>query len=119
MDDLTNISRDAAGWSVRIVRQGEQHSKYFRFTDGGEAKALGRAKRWRNKVLRELGPRMWRSGPRRRASNNTSGVTGVSKNVYGRWVATWQEDGRQRFKSFRTKKAALAHRKAMLEQTAH
>lgn len=112
MSKLTNISRDPAGWSVRIVRNGEQHSKYFRFTDGGVRASLDRAKRWRDKKLREVGQRQWRKGPRRRAVNNTSGTVGVSKNVYGRWVATWQEDGVQRFLTFRTKKEAVAHRKS-------
>lgn len=112
-----NISRGAAGWSVRVVRDGEQHSKYFRFSKGGIRAALSRAKRWRDLKLRELGQRKWRTGPRRKAVNNTSGTIGVSKNVYGRWVATWQEDGRQRFKTFPTKKGAIAHRQAKLKQT--
>jgi len=115
MSKLTNISRDAAGWSVRIVRNGEQHSKYFRFTDGGVRASLGRAKRWRDKKLREVGQRQWRKGPRRRAVNNTSGVVGVSKNKYGRWVATWQEEGVQRFLTFPTKKEAVAHRKEKVQ----
>lgn len=109
---MTNISRDSAGWSVRIVRDGTQHSKYFRFSDGGIRASLARAKRWQDRQLRELGQRQWRKGPRKRATNNSSGVTGVSKNVYGRWVATWQEEGVQRFKTFKTKKEAVAHRKA-------
>lgn len=105
-----NITRDAAGWSVRIVRDGQQYSKYFRFSDGGVRNSLAKAKRWRDKKLAELGARTWRSGPRKKAINNTSGTVGVSKNVYGRWVATWQEEGRQRFKTFKTKKEAVAHR---------
>lgn len=101
---------------MRIVRDGKQHSKYFRFTDGGVRASLGRAKRWRDKKLRELGKRQWRKGPRRKAVNNTSGTVGVSRNVYDRWVATWQEDGQQRFKTFKTKKEAVAHRKKQLRQ---
>ena len=115
MSDLTNISRESAGWSVRIVRKGQQHSKYFRFSEEGIRASLDQAKRWRDQQLRELGQRQWKKGPRKRASNNTSGIAGVSKNVYGRWVATWQEDGIQRFKTFRTKKEAIAHRKEMLQ----
>ena len=115
MSNQDNITRDAAGWSVRIVRNGQQHSKYFRFSDGGVRAALARAKRWRDKKLREVGKRQWRSGPRKRAVNNTSGTAGVSKNVYGRWVATWQEEGRQRFKTFKTKKEAIAYRKEKVE----
>lgn len=67
-------------------------------------------------MLVELGERKWRTGPRKRAVNNTSGTIGVSRNVYGRWVATWQEDGRQRFKSLKTKKEAIAYRKEQLEK---
>lgn len=100
---------------MRIVRDGVQHSKYFRFSDGGVRKSLKDAQQWRDKMIRKLGERQWRSGPRKKASNNSSGVTGVSKNVYGRWVATWQEDGRQRFKTFKFKKEAIAFRKSMVE----
>jgi hypothetical protein len=113
MKRTQNISRESAGWSVRIVRDGQQHSKYFRFTNGGIRAAYANAQRWRDKKLKELGERQWRSGPRKKASNNQSGITGVSKNVYGRWVATWQHDGKQRFKTFKTKKEAVAHRKAI------
>lgn len=116
MKRLANITRDEAGWSVRIVRDGEQHSKYFRFSDGGVRVSRERAIKWRDKKLRELGPRQWRKGPRKRPTNNSSGITGVSRNFYGRWLATWQEDGVQRFKTFKTKREAVAHRKAMLEQ---
>jgi hypothetical protein len=115
MSNMDNISREANGWSVRIVRGGHQHSSYFRFSDGGVRKALVKAKKWRDQKIRELGPRQWKSGPRKRAVNNTSGVAGVSRNVYGGWVATWQEDGRQRFKTFGTKKEAIAHRKKQIE----
>ena len=115
MSQFPNISREANGWFVRIVRNGEQHSKYFRFSDGGVRLSLSRAKKWRDQKLKELGERQWKKGPRKKAINNTSGVVGVSKNVYGRWVATWQEDGIQRFKTFKTKKEAISHRKAQLE----
>lgn len=115
MSELSNITRGPDGWTVRIVRNGQQHSKYFRFSNGGIRKALARAQRWRNQKLREFGQRQWRSGPRKKAANNTSGTTGVSRNVYGRWVATWQQDGVQRFKTFRTKTEALTHRKAKVQ----
>ena len=114
MKKLANITRDSAGWSVRIVREGKQHSKYFRCSDGGVRAACARATRWRDKKIRELGERKWREGPRKKASNNTSGTPGVSKNIYGRWVATWQENRVQMFKTFRTKKEAVAHRKEQL-----
>ena len=114
MSELNNITRGPDGWTVRIVRVGEQHSKYFRFSESGIRKSLAAAKRWRDARLRELGKRQWHSGPRKRSSNNTSGTTGISKNVYGRWVATWQEEGVQRFKTFKTKKEAIAHRKKAL-----
>jgi hypothetical protein len=108
---MQNITKGPDGWSVRIVREGTQHSKYFRFSDGGLRKSLARAKRYRDQLLRQLGARQWKKGPRKKASNNSSGVTGVSKNVYGRWVATWQEDGKQRFATFKSKAAAVRHRK--------
>ncbi|CAD75465.1 hypothetical protein RB7612 [Rhodopirellula baltica SH 1] len=110
-----NISRGPEGWTVRIVREGEQHSKYFRFSDGGIRKSLAKAQKWRDAKIKELGERQWRKGPRKKPTNNTSGITGVSRNFYGRWVATWQEDGVQRFLTFKTKKEAVAHRKAMIE----
>jgi hypothetical protein len=115
MSNLSNITRGSDGFSVRIVRNGQQHSKYFRFSEGGKRAALARAKRWRDEKLREVGQRQWRKGPRKKASNNTSGITGVSKNTYGRWVTTWHEDGRQRFKTFKTKREAIAHRKEKLQ----
>lgn len=117
MKSQANITREAAGWSVRIVRDGEQHSKYFRFTEGGIRASLARAKKWRDKKLREVGERQWKKGPRKRATNNTSGTVGVSKNVYGRWVATWQQEGVQRFKTFKLKREAVAHREKMLKLT--
>ena len=109
--NMKNINTGVDGLLVRIVRDGEEHSKYFRFSDGGKRKALQRARNYRDKLYRKLGPRKWKSGPRKKATNNTSGVTGVSKNKYGRWVATWQEDGRQRFKTFAKKHEAVTHRK--------
>lgn len=109
---MQNIQRGPEGWLVRMVRSGEEHSKYFRFSDGGVRKSLLAAKQWRDEMLDELGQRQWRRGPKvSRAVNNSSGVTGVSKNKYGRWVATWNEDGKQRFKTFKLKREAVAHRK--------
>ena len=35
MTDMKNITRGPEGWTVRIVRDGQQHSSYFRFSDGG------------------------------------------------------------------------------------
>ncbi len=116
MNELANITRGPDGWTVRIVRNGEQHSRYFRFSDGGIRKSLAKAKKWRDQQIRKLGERQWRKGPRKKAVNNTSGTTGVSKNTYGRWVATWQENGVQRFKTFRTKAEAVNHRKSMVSQ---
>ncbi|MFK7818003.1 MAG: hypothetical protein AB8G99_04755 [Planctomycetaceae bacterium] len=110
MSNMKNINRGPQGWVVRFVRDGEEYSRYFRFSDGGIRKSLANAKKWRDQQLKKLGPRQWRKGPRKKASNNTSGVTGVSKNAYGRWVATWQEDGKQRFKTFKKKKEAVAFR---------
>ncbi|QEG21344.1 hypothetical protein MFFC18_12000 [Mariniblastus fucicola] len=116
MAKLTNINRGPQGWVVRIVRDGVEHTKYFRFSDGGIRKSQEKALRWRDSQLKKLGERKWHSGPRAKAVNNSSGVTGVSRNVYGRWVATWQEDGRQRFRTFKTKREAIAHRKEQLKE---
>lgn len=109
-----NISEGPAGYTVRFVRDGNEFSKYFRFSDGGKRAALRSAKAFRDQQLKKLGPRAWKKGPRKKSSNNTSGYTGISKNVYGRWVATWQQDGKQRFKSFRLRRDAIAHRKKQL-----
>lgn len=112
-----NINRGPDGWTVRIVRDGVEYSQYFRFSDGGIRKSLAKAKKWRDSQLKKLGPRQWKKGPRTKATNNTSGVTGVSRNPYGRWVATWQEDGKQRFKTFALKREAVAHRKQQVENS--
>lgn len=110
---MTNIRKAEDGWIVRFVRDGEEYSKYFRFSNGGVRKSRADAIKWRDAQLAKLGPRKWRTGPNRaRATNNSSGIIGVSKNKYGRWVATWNEDGKQYFKTFRTKREAVAHRKA-------
>ena len=75
-------------------------------------KSLQLAKQWRDDKLKQLGPRKWRKGPNKsKATNNTSGTIGVSKNPYNRWVASWNEEGKQKFKTFRTKREAVAHRK--------
>ena len=115
---MLNINRGPDGWVVRIVRDGVEYSKYFRFSDGGVRESLKKAKKWRDKQMKVLGPRQWKKGPRKKANNNTSGVTGVSKNPYGRWVATWQEDRKQRFKTFKKKKEAIAFRKEQLARLA-
>ncbi|MEM9366144.1 MAG: hypothetical protein AAGD07_09115 [Planctomycetota bacterium] len=117
MKKLTNINRGPNGWTVRLVREGVEYSKYFRFSNGGVQKSKEAAIQWRDEQLRALGDRQWRKGPRKKPTNNTSGVTGVSRNFYGRWVATWQEDGKQRFKTFKSKREAIAHRKAQLART--
>ena len=114
---MLNIRRESDGWVVRLVRDGQEYSKYFRFSDGGIRKSKLAAIKWRDKKFRELGVRQWRTGPNlTKAVNNTSGTIGVSKNKYGRWVSTWNEDGKQRFKTFRTKKEAIAFRKAQEER---
>ena len=114
---MLNIRRETNGWVVRFMRDGREYSKYFRFSDGGIRKSQMRAKKWRDAQMKKLGPRQWRTGPNRtRPVNNTSGVIGVSKNKYGRWVASWNEDGKQRFKTFPTKREAIAHRKQQVGQ---
>lgn len=115
MAKKTNINRGESGWTVRVVRDGVEYSKYFRFSDGGIRASYSQAEKYLEELLAELGPRQWRKGPRAKASNNSSGVTGVSKNIHGRWVATWQEDRKQRFKTFKTKRAAIEHRKQKIQ----
>ena len=118
MSAMKNIRKESHGWVVRMVRDGEVYMKYFRFSDGGVRKSLIKAKAWRDAKLKQLGPRQWRTGPdRSKPVNNTSGTVGVSKNLYNRWVAAWNEDGKQRFKTFRTKREAVAHRKEMTKQS--
>lgn len=110
MKPTTNIRKEPDGWQVRLVRGGVEYSKYFRFSDGGVRKSFQAARKYRDKVLKEVGERKWKKGPRKKATNNSSGVTGVSRNPYGRWVATWQEEGKQRFKTFGLKREAVAFR---------
>ena len=117
MKKMLNIRREADGWNVRMVRNGEEHSKYFRFSDGGVRASLQRAIKWRDAKFRKLGVRQWRTGPNKsKAINNTSGIAGVSKNKYGRWVATWNEDGKQYFRTFATKREAIQKRKAEVKR---
>lgn len=112
MKSMTNIRRESFGWVVRLVRNGEEYSKHFRFSNGGVKASLAAAKKWRDAQIKKHGERRWRSGPNSsKPTNNTSGVIGVSKNKFGRWVASWSEDGKQHFKTFPTKKEAVAHRK--------
>ncbi|MGB7324884.1 MAG: AP2 domain-containing protein [Rubripirellula sp.] len=112
MKNLKNIRRAEDGWVVRLVRDGTEYSKYFRFSNGGVRKSFAAAKAWRDEIVSEVGPRQWRTGPnRKKPTNNTSGTIGVSKNKFGRWVASWNENGKQRFKTFPTKREAVAHRK--------
>ena len=117
MKPTKNIRKEAAGWVVRIVRNGVEYSKYFRFSDGGVRASYKAAVEYRDKLLKRIGKRKWHSGPnRRRPVNNVSGVTGVSKNVYGRWVATWHENGKQHFKTFKLKREAVEFRKEQEER---
>jgi len=115
MKPLQNIRKETNGWVVRLVRDGEEYSRYFRFSDGGVRKSLQRAKRWRDQQFAKLGPRQWRTGPNMaKPINNSSGTVGVSKNRYNRWVASWNLNGKQHFKTFRTKREAIAYRKQMV-----
>ena len=112
MKPTTNIRKEPAGWQVRLVRGGVEYSKYFRFSDGGRRASFKEAVKYRDKVLAKVGERKWRKGPnRKRPANNSSGVLGVSKNPFGRWVATWHEDSKQHFRTFRTKREAVEFRK--------
>ena len=119
MKPTTNIRKEPAGWQVRLVRNGEEHAKYFRFSNGGIRASFQRARKWRDARLKKLGERKWRKGPhKKKPTHNSSGIVGVSKNPYGRWVATWHEDGKQHFKTFKLRREAVAHRKAQEKRLA-
>ena len=113
MKSETNIRREPAGWQVRLVRDGVEYAKYYRFSNGGVRASFAAAKKWRDATLKQVGERRWRRGPNfRKPTNNTSGVVGVSKNKFGRWVAAWNENGKQRFMTFSKKVDAIDCRRA-------
>jgi hypothetical protein len=111
---IANISRGTQGWTVRMVSDGIEYSRYFRFTDGGIRKSLASVKRWCEKLLRDVGERRRTTGPRKKAPNNSSRVNGVSRSKSSQWFAIWQEHCVQRFKAFATKRGAIAYRKQQL-----
>lgn len=119
---------------VRMTDNRRQHSRSFSYLKhGGKEEAIVAAMAWRDTLGKRIYGDFWpctHSQPRSCvASNNTSGITGVSYNQRDRaWVAHWMEkEGEamlQRTRSFsdsvwgtrQAKKDAVACRKAALEQ---
>lgn len=109
---ITRIDhKNTHGWNVRIVKDGETHSKLF--SDGvygGKRKALEAARAYRDKLHQKLFRRPVSEKREIRYSNarNTTGVVGVALSVrkrpsgtYEYYVATWcPKKGRQARKAF-------------------
>ena len=59
MENISRVDSGAThGWSVRFQRDGQKHARFFydsRYDDGAEG-ALKAARRWRNRMRRQLGP---------------------------------------------------------------
>ena len=90
------------GWQVRIMRKGEASSKFF--SDSaykGKNKALAAARKYRDSLVRKLGPAD--TGPHDKpSSRNTSGIVGVRRREATRetdeytyyhyfWEASWTD----------------------------
>jgi len=109
MPKYKNITMpDSLGYQVRVVRNGDEHSRYFSFAVwGGKKKALDAAVNWRDMMKARLGePRRFEG----EARNNSTGVRGVSKVIHEdkrrghsnlRYQVTWtKEDGKQAARTF-------------------
>ena len=80
------------------------YQKVFSLSDGGQRKALAKARRWRKEKLREIQNLPEAQNPlKRKQSNNTSGITGVRRGKTA-WSATWTENGKQFHRSFAVEK---------------
>jgi hypothetical protein len=83
--------------------KGTEYQKVFAL-NGGERKALAKARKWRKEKLREIQDLPEANNPlKRMQSNNTSGITGVRRGKTA-WSATWVEDGKQMHRSFAVEK---------------
>ena len=103
---LTNIHREADGWTVRVRRRGHDFVDYFGVSVwGGRALALLAAQHFRDRLLQRIAAdtRVRRRVPKGRRSR--TGVVGVNFEryvvhgcVYSRYVAQWPdpENGPQR-----------------------
>lgn len=109
---ITRIDhKNTHGWNVRIVKDGDTHSRLFSDgVHGGKRKALDAARSFRDKLHLKLFKRPVSERREIRYSNarNSTGVVGVSlsirqrgSGVYEYYVATWcPRKGRQARKAF-------------------
>lgn len=99
---------DGLGYQVRVVRNGEEHSRYFSFAVwGGKRRALDAAVNWRDMTKAKLGEPKRFEGE---ARNKSTGVRGVSKVIHQdkrrghsnlRYQVTWtKENGQQAARTF-------------------
>ena len=83
MEGISRIDAERAiGWYVRIYYNSEEdiHSKFFSDTVyGSKKKALKTAKKYRKAYIRENPPPVKMPFHRKRISNNTSGINGISE----------------------------------------
>ena len=101
------------GWQVRMQRRGVKYAKYFADrVFGGESESFEEARRWRDRLLRQL-EREETVRICSRSARNSSGVVGVSKVTvvaangleYEFWQATWTpERGKRRCVKFSVKR---------------
>lgn len=101
------------GWQVRMQRRGVKYAKYFADrVFGGESHSFEEARRWRDRLLRQL-ERQETVRICSRSVRNSSGVVGVSKVTvlaangleYRFWQATWSpERGKRRCVKFSVKR---------------
>jgi len=109
---ITRIDhKNTHGWNVRIVKDGETHSRLFSDgVHGGKRKALEAARAYRDKLHQKLFKRPVSERREIRYSNarNSTGIVGVSLSVrrrgsgiYEYYVATWcPKKGQQARKAF-------------------
>ncbi|MGI8495801.1 MAG: AP2/ERF family transcription factor [Pyrinomonadaceae bacterium] len=92
------------GIRVYLKFKDTEYQKVFGLNDGGERKALARARRWRKERLREIQNSPEAQNPlKKMMKNNTSGITGVRRGKTA-WSATWVENGKQVHRSFAVEK---------------
>jgi hypothetical protein len=93
--------------AIHFIDNPENH-RYVDHIDGNKQNNYVSNLRWVNKSQNEYNSK--------KGKNNTSGVKGVYYFVNGNnWRAFWEEDGKQKFKGFKTKEEAIEHRRQMVE----